>query len=130
MSDCSMASTYLRWLGERGWTMRLTPAERCLPESTRTCRVTAGSATTSLSMPLSSPLWRLTPDLRRVSKSAKMLFDAGDAVGFAGDMDGVGAEIDRDVESVFQQAEVFVVGPVEGLNARGDFEGFFDQVVC
>ena len=60
----------------------------------------------------------------------KMLFDAGDAVWFAGDVDGVGAEIDGDVELVLEEAEVFVVGPVEGFDARGDFEGFFDQVVC
>jgi hypothetical protein len=57
MSFCSMASTYLRWLMERGWTVRLTPAERCLPESASERRVVAGSATTSFSMPLSSPLW-------------------------------------------------------------------------
>ena len=58
------------------------------------------------------------------------LFDAGDAVGFAGDVDGIGAEIDRDVEFVFEEAEIFVVGSVERLNARRDFQGFFDQVVC
>ena len=58
------------------------------------------------------------------------LFDAGYAVGFAGDVDGVGAEVDGDVELVFEEAEVFVVGPVEGFDAGGDFEGFFYQVVC
>ena len=58
------------------------------------------------------------------------LFDAGHAGRFAGDVDRVGAEIDRDVEFVLEKAEVFVVGPVQGLNARGDFQGFFDQVVC
>ena len=58
------------------------------------------------------------------------LFDADDAVGFAGDVDGVGAEIDSYVEFVLEEAEIFVVGPVEGFDARSDFEGFFDQVVC
>ena len=32
------------------------------------------------------------------------LFDAGDVVGFAGNVDGVGAEIDRDVEFVFEES--------------------------
>ena len=58
------------------------------------------------------------------------LFDTGDVVGFAGYLNGVGAEIDRDVEFVFEEPEIFVVGPVQGLNARRDFQGFFDQVVC
>ena len=57
-------------------------------------------------------------------------FDARDIAGFAGHMDGVGAEIDGDVEFVLEEAEVFVAGPVQGLNANGDFQGFFDQVVC
>ena len=59
----------------------------------------------------------------------KDLLDAGDGLKFAGDVDGVGAEIDGDVKLVLEEAEVFVVGPVEGFDARGDFEGFFDQVV-
>jgi hypothetical protein len=58
------------------------------------------------------------------------LFDAGNVGGFAGNVDSVGAEIDRDVEFVLEEAEVFVVGPVQGLNARCDFQGFFNQVVC
>jgi hypothetical protein len=49
-------------------------------------------------------------------------------------MDGVGAEIDGDVETIFEEAEVFVAGPVQGLNARGDFKRDFlrrtYQVVC
>ena len=60
----------------------------------------------------------------------KDLFDARNAVGFAGDMDGIGAEIDCDVEFVFEETEIFIVGSVQRLNARGDFQGFFDQVVC
>ena len=40
------------------------------------------------------------------------LFDTGDVVGFAGDLNRVGAEIDRDVEFVFEEPEIFVVGPV------------------
>ena len=32
------------------------------------------------------------------------------------------------METIFKQLEVFVVGPVQGLNARGDFQGFFHQV--
>jgi hypothetical protein len=58
------------------------------------------------------------------------LFNTGDILGFAGYLDGVGAEIDRDVEFVFEEPEIFVVGPVEGLDARGDFQGFFYQLVC
>jgi hypothetical protein len=54
----------------------------------------------------------------------------GYGVGVPGDMDGIGAEVDRDVESVFEETEVFVVGPIEGLDAGGNFQGFFDQVVC
>jgi hypothetical protein len=45
-------------------------------------------------------------------------------------VDAVGAEIDGDVEFVLEEAEIFVVCPVEGFDARSDFEGFFDQVVC
>jgi hypothetical protein len=58
------------------------------------------------------------------------LLDAGYGVGFAGDVDGVGAQIDGDVQLVLEEAKIFIVGTVEGLDAWGNFEGFFDQVVC
>ena len=67
MSLCSIASTYFRWLGERGCTIRFTPADRCLPESTSDFSVIAGSAITSFSIPFSSPFCSVTPDLRRLS---------------------------------------------------------------
>ena len=72
MSPCSIASTYFLWLGERGCTIRFTPADRCLPDSTSERSVTAGSAITSRSIPFSSPFCSVTPDLRSASKSAKM----------------------------------------------------------
>jgi hypothetical protein len=58
--------------------------------------------------------------------------DAGDPVERvvrAGDMDGVGAEVDGHVQIIFKEAKVFVAGPVQGLNARGDVEGSLIQVV-
>jgi hypothetical protein len=56
--------------------------------------------------------------------------DAGDSVEgvvWAGDMDGVGALVDGDVQTIFKEAKVFVAGPVQGLNASGDVEGSFIQ---
>jgi hypothetical protein len=47
----------------------------------------------------------------------------------AGDLEGVGAEIDGDVEAVFHQAEIFIAGPIQGLNAGGDVERFFYQAI-
>ncbi len=129
VAACSMASTYFRWLGERGCTMRFTPAERCRPESTRDLSVTAGSAMTSLSMPLSSPFCRVTPAAAEalvVGEDALHLFGTG---GSAGDVDGVAAEIDGDVETIFQESKVFVAGPVQGLNAGCNLERLFDQAV-
>jgi hypothetical protein len=58
------------------------------------------------------------------------LLDAGYIGVVAGDVDGVGAEIDGDAELVFEESQVFVVGAVEGFDAGGDFKGFFDQLVC
>jgi hypothetical protein len=45
-----------------------------------------------------------------------------------GDLYGIGTEIDGDVKAVFHQAEIFVAGPVQGLNAGRNFERFFDQL--
>jgi hypothetical protein len=36
-------------------------------------------------------------------------------------VDGVRAEIDGDIEFILDEAKVFVVGPVQGLDANGDF---------
>jgi len=33
------------------------------------------------------------------------------------------------MQTIFKEAKVFVAGPVEGLNASGDVEGSFIQVV-
>ena len=49
---------------------------------------------------------------------------AADGGRVAGDVYAVGAEIDIDVEAVFQETEVFVVGSVEGLNTGGDGDNF------
>jgi hypothetical protein len=67
MSPCSIASTYFRWFGLRGCTIRFTPADRCLPESTSERSDTPGSAITSRSIPFSSPFCSVTPLLRRLS---------------------------------------------------------------
>ena len=40
------------------------------------------------------------------------LLDSGDVGGFAGDLNGIRAEIDRDVEFIFEEPEIFVVGPI------------------
>jgi hypothetical protein len=52
-----------------------------------------------------------------------------DRVVWAGDVDSVGAEVDGDVQTVFEEAKVFVAGPIQGLNTRRDFDSFFIQVV-
>ena len=57
--------------------------------------------------------------------------DAGDAVDCfvrTCDLYGVGAEVDCDLETVFEEAEVFVAGSVEGFDTGGDFQGFFAQI--
>jgi len=65
------------------------------------------------------------------AESVEVGEDADDATyGFFGAFDvyGVRTEIDGDVEGVFEEAEVFVAGPVEGLDAGGDFNGLFIQM--
>ena len=90
----------------------------------------AGSATTKLEHAVEFAVVEVDAGFTEGVEVDEELFDAGNVGGFAGNVDGVGAEIDRDVEFVLEEAEVFVVGPVQGLNARRDFQGFFDQVVC
>ena len=55
------------------------------------------------------------------------LDDAGDLDVLAGDVDGVGTEVDGDVETVFEEAEVFVASAVKRLDSGSDFKGLFDQ---
>ena len=43
-------------------------------------------------------------------------------------VNGVRSKVDGDVQTIFHQAKVFVAGPVQGLNTRGDFDGLFIQV--
>src|SRR6185437_5883310 len=124
MSLCSIASTYLRWFGDRGCTIRFTPVDRCRPESTRAFSVTDGSAITSRSIPFSSPFWSVTPQRLIVGEDALYLRHARLR---AGHYNCIGPEVDRDAEGIFHQAKVFVAGPVQGLNARRDLQGFFDQ---
>ena len=107
---------------ERGWTVRLTPAERCLPESASERRVVAGSATTRRSIPLSSPLWGLTPCRRRASKSVKDALDSDNARFRSLHMHGVGAKIDADAKRVFHKPEVFIASPEQGLEVGRDLQ--------
>ena len=58
----------------------------------------------------------------------KDTLDPCDASGIAGDMDSVGAEIDGDVQAIFEEAKVFVVGAVERLDTGSDFDGLSYQV--
>ena len=44
-----------------------------------------------------------------------------------GDMNGIGAKIDTRVQLVFQQSQIFVAGPEQGLNIGRDFKGSVDQ---
>jgi hypothetical protein len=60
----------------------------------------------------------------------KDLFDAGYVGLGAGDVDAVRAKIDVYVKLVLEEVEILIVSPIEGFDAGGDFEGFFDQVVC
>jgi hypothetical protein len=55
------------------------------------------------------------------------LSGAGDLALFAGDVRGVGAEVDGDVETIFEQAEILVACAVKGLDAGSDFDCLFDQ---
>jgi len=42
-------------------------------------------------------------------------------------MDGVGAQIDADVERVFDEVEVFIASPEEGLQVGRDLQGDFQR---
>ena len=51
----------------------------------------------------------------------KHLLDPADVAGRAGDLDGVGAQVDGDIQTIFQQAQVFVAGTKQGFDIRADF---------
>jgi hypothetical protein len=55
------------------------------------------------------------------------LLDSSYVLGFSGDVDGVGTEVDVDLKAVLEEAEVFVTCAIERLDAWGDFNRFFDQ---
>src|ERR1700748_3634966 len=42
-------------------------------------------------------------------------------------MNGIRAKIDTCVQLVFNQSQIFVAGPEQGLNVGRDFQGFVDQ---
>jgi len=46
---------------------------------------------------------------------------------FAGDVNCVGAEVDRDFESIFKEPKIFVAWAVKRLNTGRDFDGLFNQ---
>ena len=46
---------------------------------------------------------------------------------FAGYMNGVGAKVDGDFESIFKEPKIFIAWAVERLNTGGDFDGLFNQ---
>jgi len=128
MSPCSIASTYLLWFGERGCTIRFTPADRCLPESTSDFSVVAGSAITSFSIPFSSPFCSVTPTCAD-SRSRQRFAPPAPHFNRTGDLDLVRSEIDRYLKTVFHKPKVLIAGPVQGLNTRRDLKGFFYQAV-
>jgi hypothetical protein len=42
-------------------------------------------------------------------------------------MDGIGTKVDTRVQLVFEQSQIFVAGPEQGLNIGRDFQRFIDQ---
>ena len=52
----------------------------------------------------------------------KHLFGAVDIAGRSVDLDGVCAQVDGDVQAVFEQAQVFVAGAKQGFDIRADFD--------
>jgi hypothetical protein len=42
-------------------------------------------------------------------------------------MNSIGAKVDTRVQLVFEQSQIFVAGPEQGLNVGRDFQGFVDQ---
>ena len=76
MSLPSMASTYLRWLGVRGWTTRFAPAARCLPLSIKPRSVHVGVARDHLEQPMQFAVMRMHTDLAKVFEVGKDLFHA------------------------------------------------------
>ena len=128
MSFCSIASTYLRWLIDRGCTVRFTPADRCLPASASERSVVAGSATTSRSIPFSSPLCGLTPCLRKRLEVLEDALHARHALFRSLHVNGIGPQIDPDAERVFHQPEVFIAGPEQGLKIGRDLQSDLQRI--
>ena len=56
--------------------------------------------------------------------------DAGHAVFGSFNMHGVGAKIDADAERVFDQSEVFIAGPKQGLEVGRDLQSDLQRVLC
>ena len=71
--------------------------------------------------------------LQIVSTSAEELeireytFDLGYALGRALNVYCIGSQIDPHAKAIFQEPEVFVAGPEQGLKIRRDFKRFFHQ---
>ena len=55
------------------------------------------------------------------------LLDPPDLEGLSGDVNPIRAEVDGDVEAVFEQPEILIAGAVERFNARADRNDRFNQ---
>ncbi len=69
------------------------------------------------------------PNLRRASKSLKSCSTQAMLSGSPVTWMASERRSMVTLKFVLEEAEIFVVGPVEGFYARSDFEGFFYQVV-
>ena len=123
-----MASTYLRWLGRAGLDHALDAGGALLAGVDEGAEGDGGIGDDQLEHAVELAVVEVDAGL---AEGVEVGEDAGDAVDAAssvtGDLDGVGAEIDGDVQAIFHEAKIFVAGSVQGLNAGGDFEGFFVQ---
>ena len=52
----------------------------------------------------------------------KDLLSAGDVGGCSGNLDGIGPQVDGHVQTIFQQAQVFVSGSKQGFDIWADFD--------
>ncbi len=107
MSLDSMASTYLRWLVERGWTMRFNA--RCLAllaavnqSSERYGRI----GDDHLQQRMEFAVMRMDSLLAELLEVREDAFDSGDNCGFAQHLNRIGSQVDLDVQSIFHQTKV------------------------
>ena len=55
----------------------------------------------------------------------KQLFSTGHVAGRAFQFNAVGAQIDIDVQAIFEHVEIFIARAEQGLDVRGEFNIFF-----